>query len=111
MPAGLNMVVKIWRYTFSAMGDDDVGGAQPTGTVLYDAVPARKITRMPDMVLPMTLTIKERDEIQIVAPSNHRDYNKHFKIIGVSDNGFSPSDARGYLIISTSRSEVAHRNV
>lgn len=127
MPAGLNLIVKIWRYSFSAMGDDDVGGAQPTGTVLYDAVPARKITRMPDMVFmeqgleterisqymlwPMTLAIKERDELQIVAPSNHRDYNKHFKIIGEPDNGFSPSDARGYLIVSTSRSEVAHRNV
>jgi hypothetical protein len=125
MPAGMNMVVRIWRYSF--VTDDEVGGSVPTGTVLYDAVPARKITRMPDMVFleqgletekisqymlwPMTLTIKERDEIQIVAPSNHHDYNKHFKIIGIADNGFSPSDARGYLIVSTSRSEVAHRNV
>jgi len=126
MVAGLNLQVKIWRYIFYTGSDDDSGGAQPSGTVLYDPVPARKITRMPDMVFleqgieterisqymlwPGTLAIKERDELQITSPSNHLDYNKHFKIVGVSDVGFSPSDARGYLIVSTSRSEVAHRN-
>jgi hypothetical protein len=125
MPAGMNIQVRIWRYLFTS--DDSVGGAQPTGTVLYDAVLARKITRMPDMTFleqgleterisqymlwPATLLIKERDEIQITSPSNHLDYNKKFKIVGIADNGFSPSDARGYLIVSTSRSEVSHRNM
>ncbi len=125
MPAGVNLVVKIWRFSFPT--DDDVGGSVPSGTVLYENVPARKITRMPDMVFleqgletekisqymlwPGTLAIKERDEIQITAPSTHHDYNKKFKIVGISDVGFSPSDHRGYLIVSTSRSEVSHRNV
>jgi hypothetical protein len=125
MPAGLNLTVRIWRFSFPA--DDDVGGSVPSGTILYDAVLARKITRMPDMVFmeqgleterisqymlwPATLVVKERDEIQITSPSNHLDYNKKFKVVGVSDVGFSPSDHRGYLIVSTSRSEVAHRNV
>ena len=125
MVAGLNLTVKVWRYLF--VNDDEVGGSVPSGTVLYECVPARKITHMPDLVFmeqgleterisrymlwPATLLIKERDEIQITAPSNHLDYNKHFKIIGISDNAFSPSDARGYLIVSTSRSEIAHRNV
>ena len=125
MPAGLNLTVKIWRFSFPT--DDDVGGAQTSGTVLYDAVLARKITKMPDMVFmeqgleterisqymlwPATLVVKERDEIQIISPSNHLDYNKKFKVVGVSDVGFSPSDHRGYLIVSTSRSEIAHRNM
>lgn len=125
MPAGLNLTVRIWRFSFPA--DDDVGGSVPSGTILYDTVLARKITRMPDMVFmeqgleterisqymlwPATLVVKERDEIQITSPSNHLDYNKKFKIVGVSDVGFSPSDHRGYLIVSTSRSEISHRNM
>lgn len=125
MTAGLNLKIRFWRFQF--ISDDDVGGAQPSGTVLYQNVSARKAMGLPNMLMseqgyetektsnyiiyPATLAIKERDEIQITAPPSHIDYNKFFKVIGVERMSFHPKDRRGYLLVSTSRSEVAHRNM
>ncbi len=124
MTAGLNQTVRIWRFSYPT--DDEVGGSRPSGTVLYESVLARKVTHMPDsvfleqgietvkvsrfMLWPATLTIKEKDEIEITSPSNDLDYGKRFRIVGISDVGFHPSDKRGYVLVSTSRSEIAHAN-
>lgn len=126
MTAGLNLKLKIWRFQF--IEDDDVGGAQPSGTILYENISARKAMNLPEVMMneqgyesekiskyivyPATLLVKERDEIQITSPSSHVDYNKFFRISGgVERMSFHPKDRRGYLMISTSRSEVAHRNM
>ena len=125
MTAGLNLKLKIWRFQF--IEDDEVGGAQPSGTVLYEHVSARKAMNLPGVLMseqgyetdktskyiayPATLLVKERDEIQISNPSSHVDCNKFFRVIGVERMSFHPKDRRGYLMISTDRSETAHRNM
>ena len=125
MTAGLNLKLKIFRFQF--IEDDDVGGAQPSGTILYENISARKAMNLPGVLMseqgyetekisryityPATLLVRERDEIQISSPSSHVDYNKFFRVIGVERMSFHPKDRRGYLMISTGRSEIAHRNM
>lgn len=101
MVAGLNVKVKIWRMTPDA--DDDVGGAQITGTVAYADLAARLTTRRPsqllleqgletDKVFDLAvqghgLTIYERDEVEVTWPTDHLQYSQRFRILGVQPAG------------------------
>jgi hypothetical protein len=123
MVAGLNLTAKIWRYIYT-YGDDDIGGAVPSGTVLYQDVQARIAARKPTMALieqgletikiftavlsPGTLAVKENDEIEVTRPTNHPDYGNKFRIIGVQPTSTHPDDARGFLMVTLQRSEEAH---
>ena len=127
MAAGLNLNVDIWRFTYF---DDDVGGAVPSGTMTYHNVHSRRIDRLlrsrklPELTLddqgletqrynlfmlfPSTLDVRENDEITIISPPNHPDIGKFFRVITLAREGYHPSDPRGYLIVSTRRSVIAH---
>ena len=127
MPSGFNITISVWRFTSI---DDEDGGSVPSGTVTYANLPSRRIDRLlrsrklPEldmldqglettrynlfMLTPANIDVQENDEIQIVAPSNHQDYLKFFRIITLAREGYSPSDPRGYMIASTKRSVRSH---
>ena len=120
MSAGFNLKVKVWRFSYPA--DDVIGGAQPSGTVAYQSLPARIHALEPDQVflqqgLETTRTFRgtcqnallyEKDEWEVVYPINHRYYGQRFRVDGVSENNYHPSDARSMLIVNLSRSQRAH---
>lgn len=121
MVAGLNMQLNVWRISFSS--DDDIGGAQPTGTVIYQRVPARMRAIRPDQIflqqgletqkifvftVPSNYLIYERDELEVTSPISHRYLNERFRVVGNSESSFHPNDARGFLLLSTTRSERSH---
>ena len=122
MTAGLNMRVKVWRINYGA--DDIVGGAVTTGSIVYSDLDGRLQANMPSQLLlqqgletirtfllllrPGTLIINERDEVENTYPTNHRYYGQRFRVRGVLDTNFHPSDSRSYVLLNVTRSEEAH---
>ena len=122
MTAGLNLLSSIWKYTFPS--DDTVGGAVPTGTVLYSRIETRIAPREPTMALleqgvetptmftavirPGTLRIEHNYELEITAPTISQYYGEHFRILGVQPTSVYADDPRGFLLLTLRRSERAH---
>ena len=127
MVAGLNLSVQIIRY-FDV--DDDIGGSVPSGTSIYQNIKARRIDhlvhirRIPMLaedqqglesgrfnlfeLYPASINVVENDEVIITNPSNYVDYQKHFRIISIMREGYSPTDPRAFLLVSCRRSVKAH---
>ena len=127
MTAGTNTRFDIYRM--ESAGDDDVGGAQVTGTLVYERIPGRmkeqepeqlvlqqglETTKIFDILLadkkPIGMDIRERDELEIVSPYNHHFLSNRFRAIGVRSVGINPSNRRANLLITATRSERAHAN-
>jgi hypothetical protein len=97
MTAGLNIRLNVWRMTVDQ--DDVVGGALYTGTVVYQDLRARFTQRRPSQLLAeqgletekiadlliqgRSITVFERDEIEIVWPLEHVFYGDRFRVLGV----------------------------
>ena len=122
MVAGLNTRVRIWRM--DDIDDDVVGGAVISGTVAYDYVRAR-IEANPEeqlllqqgaettrtfnaLVVPGTLDIRERDELEIVEPTSHVYYAQRFRIVGIQYSSMDKHNPNNYARLSMTRSERAH---
>lgn len=121
MVAGLNIRVNVWRTNYAS--DDIVGGAVVTGTYVYNDVQARMQGNKPEQVLlqqgletdrtfnmtliPGTLDIRERDEIEVSQPIGNIYYGDKFRVRSVmySDNA---NDRGGYIMLALSRSVRAH---
>lgn len=124
MILGMNTRMNIWRINFPV--DDEVGGAVVTGTLVYQDVRCRIEGAKPEMILlqqgleipkmftahvvPSTLVIKERDEIEVSVPTNHPYYGERMVVRGVQVLSMRPSDHRSYLILSLSKKEFSHAN-
>jgi hypothetical protein len=122
MTAGLNIHVRFWRMTTPV--DDEIGGALPTGTIIYDDIHARIEPMRPDYLLiqqgietnnlytcvcrPPNLAIKEYDEVEVVFPLNHNMINKRMLVRNIQDTSIHPSDSRGYLVLTLERKFDAH---
>ena len=122
MTAGLNLKSSIWRIDYEA--DNSVGGAVTTGTVVYENVFTRLQANMEEqlllqqgletqrtfrvVVVPGTMDIRERDELEVTQPTDHIYYNKRFRIIGVTYSNFTPRDPRNYLMLTLDRSVRTH---
>ena len=122
MVAGLNFRVNIWRVNYST--DDEIGGAVVTGTYVYNNVQARMQGNKPEQVLlqqgletdrtfnvvliPGTLDIRERDEIEVCQPIEHVYYGQRFRIRSILYSDLNPRDRRNYLMLSVSRSIRSH---
>jgi len=122
MVAGLNVKFDIWRWTFTT--DDSSGGAVPTGTYIYRSICGRFQQQPEEMMLlqqgyetlktftciiaPATLSVKERDELELVFPANHYYYGDRFRIINARPADFNPNDRRNYLMLTLTRSTEAH---
>ncbi len=94
---GLNVKFDIYRLSYI---DDDVGGAVETGTVVASNIPGRIALLAPsqqslemgietpliaDIFLrprPGTLTINENDQVLLVSPVDHINYNQRWRIQG-----------------------------
>lgn len=122
MTAGMNVRGRIWRITTPT--DDDVGGAVVTGTVIYNNVWGRLGAQRASSLLleqgievsgvwmllvrPAVMMIRERDEYEVTFPTNHLEYGNRFRIVGVRATSMHPSDSRGFLELTMTRSTFAH---
>lgn len=127
MTAGVNVWFDVYRM--ESAEDDVVGGAQVTGTLIYERIPGRmkeqepeqlvlqqglEVTKIFEILLvdkkPIGMDIRERDEVEIVAPYNHHFLSDRFRAIGVRNSSLNPSNRRANLLITATRSERAHAN-
>lgn len=122
MTAGTNLLININRFSYQP--DDAIGGAVLSGTVCYWNVAARLRPDRPThafqeqglqtlktftaVVVPGTLEIQERDEIEVVFPRHSLYFGKRFRVIGVEASTMSTLDQRNYLVLRLSRDERAH---
>ena len=122
MTAGLLHTGRIWRFSY--LNDDSVGGALPTGTVLYTPVFARIFTEKPTLALleqgletpelfsaimePGDITLNHNDQYEVTAPNISPYKNLKFVIISIQ----TPSmlDDRRYVRVVMRRFVVAHSN-
>ena len=112
----------IWRITEGV--DDVVGGATITGTAVYTGVltkfesePENQIFAQQGLetlrtyratIVPGTLAIKERDELEITHPKDHPFYGLRFRITSMLYSSHNPRDPRNYILLGLVRSERAH---
>lgn len=122
MVAGLNSSFTIFRMEQQA--DDAIGGAVISGTAIYwgiqgrlQAEPATQVfaeqgleteRQFTIVLVPGTLNVRERDEIELRAPRDHNYYGKRFRIIGMEHSSHTPRDPRNYLVLHVTRSVRAH---
>jgi hypothetical protein len=110
---GLNVRFDIYRLSYI---DDDVGGAVETGTVVASNIPGRISVMAPsqqslemgfetplvaDIYLrprPGTLTINENDQILLIAPVDHINYNQRFRIEGEAQSSSMHAKNRNQFI-------------
>lgn len=120
MTAGMRLRVTV--HSISQAADDEVGGAVHTGTAAITSIPAaieylkpsqmlleqgletKRMARV--MVQPGSLTIYERDELELVGPLGHEDIGNLFRVVSVERTGFSPNDTRArHLVLMCERYE------
>lgn len=120
MVAGLRLRVTV--HSISQGADDVVGGAVHTGTANISSIPAAVEYLKPSQMLleqgletkrfarvlvqPGSLTIFERDELEVVGPPGHEDIGRFFRVESVERTGFSPNDTRArHLILMCERQD------
>ncbi len=126
MTAGLNLKVDIIKMTY--LGDDAVGGAVVTGTVVTSNLPAALTPRRPSQVMleqgletdkifdfsanvtknKTVIDIKERYEIQVVSPVGHPLFGFRFRVQGVQFGRRRPKFSTMHLTLS--RIEGSRKN-
>lgn len=100
MTAGLNVKVDIYQPTYGS--DDRVGGANVALTKAYSSISARFSPRRPsqlmleqglevDRVYDLLLQghgvlLRERDEVQLVWPTDHAHYGHRYRVTGVQES-------------------------
>ena len=119
--AGNNIKVRIFRIDYS--DDDIVGGAVVTGTSIGDyparlqANPEEQLILQQGLetertfkinIVPGYLDIRERDELEVIAPTDHVYYGKRFRIRGVSYSTMNKRDPRNYLMLTLTRDVRSH---
>lgn len=123
MRAGNNLLARFWRYTYA--NDDEVGGALPSGTVLYDSVEGRIQASIPNPSFAMqgievnkvmngefypgTLDISEIDKCEVTSPPNHPYFGVWFRVNSVQKPNYHPGDPRGLLLVTLVR-DTKHGN-
>lgn len=122
MSAGLNINFRVWEMI--EKDDDYVGGASISGTCKYSGIRGR-MQQLPAtqqfleqgletnkifniLLVPATLDIEERDELEVTAPKDHFFYGDRFRVMSVRPSDFNPRDPRNYLMIQASRNVKAH---
>jgi hypothetical protein len=103
--------------------DDEVGGAQITGSLVFENVsgflqqhPIDQVFLVQGLetdrmftlsILRPDLDIRERDYIVVKKPLDHRYYNKNLRVLSVMDNSMTDQHRRG-MFLSLSHSVRAH---
>lgn len=123
MPAGTNCSVNVIRFLYSS--DDDVGGANPSGTVLHSSIQARIDEELTDTAFIQQgletrkvfsgtlwgwqLQVREQDEIEVVSPPNHKYFGKKFRVEDARYDSRHPAIKQNYVLVKLTRSQTAHR--
>ncbi len=124
MTAGSNCAFRFIRLVYTE--DDDVGGSNPSGTVLHDWVEGRldedeaataffqqgletKKT-FSAMFWGHNLTFREQDEVELVSPPNHEYFGKRFRILSKTGSSNHPAQKRNVWIAKLERAQLAHTN-
>lgn len=80
---------------------------QPTTQVfLEQGLETNKVFNI--ILVPGTLSIDERDELELTGPKDHVFYGDRFRVMSVRPSDFNPRDPRNYLMIQATRSVMAH---
>lgn len=124
MPAGLNQVCSILRFSYPQ--DDTAGGAVPSGTVVYSNLDVRIKSEKPTQALleqglqtPTIFTaivhegnieIEHNDQVLFTAPRIGFFYNKKFRIIGIQRSSNNPFQDRNQIVLTLKRWEESHSN-
>ena len=124
MPAGLNRICSL--ITFSYPSDDSVGGAVPSGTVIYQNLNIRIEPMKPSQVLleqgvqvgalynamlfAGNVDIKHNDQILFTAPQTDWYYGKKFRVIGVMRSSGHPALDSNQVKVVVKRWEESHAN-
>lgn len=122
MTAGMTSRVRIWRIDFD--DDDIVGGAMITGSVAHSNVHARIESNPEDqlllqqgletvrtfnaLIVPGSLDVRERDELEVTAPAHHPYYGVRFRIVGVQYSSMDRYNPNNYMRLSMIRSVRSH---
>lgn len=123
MTAGLVLGCRVWEFTDRV---DEVGGYTPSGTVVYENVQLRMQNPRNSLLMNiqgyetskffsatvhprsgMNLTEKKH-YIEVMSPTNHRYYQKMFRILSVAEPDVHPADPRRYLVLNLERSDLPH---
>lgn len=115
--AGLNLQVNVWRMTVNA--DDASGGALVTGTVAYYNLDCAITPRRPSQMMLeqgleteaiydficklKSITLWERDEVEVVQPVGHPFYGLRFRIVGVQPSRRRPYHGHQHCTLSRIR--------
>lgn len=99
MSAGQNVIGQVIRFTANN-NDDSIGGAQPSGTVVYTNVFGRISASRPTLALleqgletpnmfqailsPSNIQLLNNDEFKVTNPPNSGYYNQTFRVVGNS---------------------------
>jgi hypothetical protein len=118
----MNRRAKIWRINYQP--DDAVGGAVVTGTVIHWDVPLRMEENPQQqlllqqgletqntfrgLIIPGTMDIRERDELEVTSPRDDMFYGQRFRIVGMRYSNLNPRDPRNYAMLQMVRSVRAH---
>ena len=121
--AGFNLRLRVWRMANDP--DDQVGGSMITGSIVYTGVQAfmqessgqlmmgqqglETLSTFGVTLIPGTLTIYERDEIEVTHPTDHYYYGQRFRVISSRHSSHNPRDPRNYLMLTVTRSDRMHR--
>lgn len=125
MPAGFNARVNIWRIDYDS--DDAVGGAMITGSVAHSNVMARieaneqepllmqqqgleTIRTFNALIIPGSLDVRERDELEVTTPVHHPYYGVRFRIVGVQYSSMDRYNPNNYMRLSMTREVRSHAN-
>lgn len=123
MTAGQNLRCTIWRITESV--DDTIGGALITGSAVYTNMPIRieeqpvqqlllqqgleTVKTFEGTLIPGTLVVKERDEIEITFPVEDVRYGDKYRVVNTRPASLNTRDPRSYISLTLVRSERAHK--
>lgn len=125
MPAGMNRVCKIIRFSYPV--DDVVGGAVPSGTVLYENVNVHIKAEKPTQALleqgldtptifsalmfAGNLDIQFNDQIEIAFPTTDWFFGKRFRVIGIQRSSNHPAQDRNQIRLVLKRWGESHNNI
>lgn len=119
MSAGKTLLANIWDYTYT---NDEVAGAVPSGTVLYERVEMRihsitptqalleqgieDISMFKGIIMNHTIEVENNNEIEVTHPWNTPYVNERFRVVGNPQRtSMGASDSRSYLVVMLRRIE------
>ena len=124
MPAGLNQVCRLIRFSY--LNDDVVGGAVPSGTVLYSSLDIRIQSEKPTqalveqglqtptiytaMLFEGNIEIEHNDQVEVILPAVGWFYGKKFRVIGIQRSSNHPAQDRNQIKLMLRRWEKSHDN-